>query len=106
MMRLRRAPATVALFLLALTATAHADCAWVLWSEEQKSPIVSRWIVVQSHVDANDCRQAQAQKLRRMGAEDGAQIEGNIVKFKDREQRFRVLCLPDTVDPREPKGAR
>ena len=31
MMRLRRASAIAAFFLLTSAATAHAECAWVLW---------------------------------------------------------------------------
>jgi hypothetical protein len=102
MMRLgRRASLLVTLALLTSAATASAECAWVLWEEEQMSPIVSpQWTVVHPHVSANACSAVKAHYLRSLGKEDGARIEGNIVKFNDREQRFRVLCLPDTVDPR------
>jgi hypothetical protein len=31
MMRLRRSPLIVALYVLTSAATAHAECAWVLW---------------------------------------------------------------------------
>jgi hypothetical protein len=101
MMRLgRRATLLVTLSLLASAATASAECAWVLWEEEQMTPIVSQWTVVHPHISADACSAVKAHYLRSLAREDGARIEGNIVKFNDREQRFRVLCLPDTVDPR------
>jgi hypothetical protein len=88
MMRLgRRASLLVAFSLLASTATAYAECAWVLWG----STPAGRAGVVQSPFSAwPDRQQCEAELSRRL---------------QDLMSRSIVpVCLPDTVDPRGPKG--
>ena len=82
MMRLaRRASLLVAFSLLASAATAHAECAWVMWfSSEATGQRV--WTPVAGYPSAAACYKA---------------LEN---------ERYASLntCLPDTVDPRGPKG--
>ena len=87
MMRLaRRASLFVAFYLLTTAATAHAECAWVLWSASGGASLpVSAW-------DANSrCEEAKNERLRALSST----VERKDVTF---------VCLPDTVDPRGPKG--
>jgi hypothetical protein len=53
MMRLRRASLLVAFYLLTSAATAHAECAWVLWSETTtyKPPRDVAWRIGQRDSD-------------------------------------------------------
>ena len=86
MMRLHRASAIVALCLLTSVAAASAECVWVLWSGSSGASLpVSAWDT------KSRCEEAKNERLRALG---GA-IEPKAVAF---------VCLPDTVDPRGPKG--
>jgi len=95
MMRLQRASAIVVLSLLTSTATAYAECAWVVWMQvalstggpDQLTPL-------DAHPSKGACDQAKLQAQR--VARDAERKVGAP------EPLF--LCLPDTVDPRGPKG--
>ena len=117
MMRLRRASVISSLSLLAWAATAHAECAWVFWleagdarSHESSSRPVSGWGTREA------CEQAMTQKLASDSVKD-ADMEVTVdpqagrprlwVRRKGRPEPLAVytyVCLPDTVDPRGPKG--
>jgi len=84
----RRATLLVAFSLLTSAATASAECAWVLWSASgDASRAVSGW-------DAKSrCEEAKNERLRALSGT----VERKDVSF---------VCLPDTVDPRGPKGMK
>ena len=77
---------TSAVALTAPAATAYAECAWVLWSASGGASLpVSAW-------DAKSrCEEAKNERLRALSGT----VERKDVSF---------VCLPDTVDPRGPKG--
>jgi hypothetical protein len=82
----RRASLLVAFYLLTSAATAYAECAWVLWSASGGASLpVSAW-------DAKSrCEEAKNERLRALSGT----VERKDVSF---------VCLPDTIDPRGPKG--
>jgi hypothetical protein len=116
MMRLGRASVIVALYLLALAATAYAECAWVLWSESTSAdPRGTGWRIINTSPDENRCRLALTQhvELQRQAwtgsnSEFRAAIKGDgfTVIMRDekgtptRSMIFDLYCFPDTVDPR------
>ncbi len=100
-MRLRRASAIVVFFVFTSAATASAECAWIVWSNIGGGGAPKdNWIPVQTAGSRKEC-----------GAAADAQ---NRLEARVREQYFAAgrqkttdttyLCLPDTVDPRGPKG--
>jgi|RhiMetdeSRZDD1v2_1073273.scaffolds.fasta_scaffold143019_3 hypothetical protein len=89
MMSLRRASVIVALSLLTSAATASAECAWVLWTRWSTD---ERFASVDGYETKRECERALAM-MRGMDKATGT---------KDPSQLS--LCLPDTVDPRGPKG--
>jgi len=119
MMRLRRASAISVLSLLAWAATASAECAWVFWLEagdarthESSSRPVSGWGTREA------CEQALTQKLA-SDSERNTEMDVTVdrqaarprlwVRRKGHSEPLAVysyVCLPDTVDPRGPKGAK
>ncbi len=113
-MRLRRA-SVIALSLLTSAATASGECAWVLW--EERLTVSSQggtkdWEIVATASEPKDCysgagRAATNQAERWRGPLTEVKIEGNQVTVSSKAgfvDNFRYLCLPDTVDPRGPKG--
>jgi hypothetical protein len=105
--------------LLAVAASASADCAWVLWSQTH-DPKAGAWVLQTAYPNINECTKAidQREKAGRKAtyvAEDGRKIQGTI----DRRAPTDLFllygrdasnggvawqCFPDTLDPRGPKG--
>jgi len=75
-------------FLLAFPASAHAECAWVLWGQT-----VDPWnALVALPLGAWTSRgQCEEERRKREHAPEELRMAG-------------YTCLPDTVDPRVPKG--
>jgi hypothetical protein len=105
--------------LLALAMSAFAECAWVPWSEATVPPNSE---ASTSPVSSSDTRQQCEQALARQVA-NAKQIFANsdvtvdelsgtprvVARKKAKDGSvlvtvFRYQCLPDTVDPRGPKG--
>jgi hypothetical protein len=94
MNRLLRSSGFVALSLLTLAATASAECAWVLWNVAvQRQTGQTLGFPTRSF----DTRQACEQVMFAWAAEHQAEKP---------ESRISFVCVPDTVDPRGPKGKR
>lgn len=106
--------------LLASVPAAHAECAWVLWEFKERywrkaDALDSAWTILQVYEARNECRTDQAKLLsgetswapaykNRSRLDDGffvsIEVDGKVVGTI----KQRALCVPDTVDPRGPKG--
>jgi hypothetical protein len=120
MRRLSRARLLLALSLLTSVATACAECAWVFWEESTGPPLREGSTRAVSAWNTRDaCEQALTQKL----GSDSDMYSNNantevMIDHKAGQPRLwartkghpelgvmnTYVCLPDTVDPRGPKG--
>jgi len=111
--------------LLAFTTSAHAECAWVLWNNTK--PILGQqgpttWELHTAHETKAGCEKANAPRSdtsleaaywrsRYQHAANFKNVEvlplgfAVVVTFTDGSAlQITRVCLPDTVDPRGPKG--
>ena len=119
MMRLRRASVITALSLLAWAATASAECAWVLWTQladKIGSPdtradeiefriTAAAWNITGAYKDQSEC---VAEETKSNNAELERQRREwkrlDVARTRTLPRQYLFQCLPDTVDPRGPKG--
>jgi len=109
--------------MLTSSATAHAACAWVLWEESRKLGQQEPWTLISATSSESVCR-ARAEQLftaakagdevwnraaeSRGGKPDRVSYDDkhliSTTYTKDGIWQRGFHCLPDTVDPRGPKG--
>jgi hypothetical protein len=120
MMRLmRKASLLVAVFLLASTATAYAECAWVLWYRVTEyrtgGAVEGPFGAEEAYPTLAACEGGLQERLdgwtlvEERDPDHKTTKRPNFVLVQDKNslkaQRLHALrCFPDTVDPREPKG--
>jgi len=106
----------IAVCVLTWAATASAECAWVLWSHNdfriESVPEVTQdgWTGEDSASSLAQCL-AQLEQLSTKAAGMRIVEQGETFRVWTSpnlkpgvSQRVRLQCLPDTVDPRVPKG--
>src|SRR5262245_29106798 len=97
-MRLRRASVVAALSSLAWAATASAECAWVRWgptpAETYSGAVATGALTI---FGAYNSRDRCAGERQRFGPGLSSDKPRGVVAAS-------LTCLPDTVDPRGPKG--
>jgi len=102
-MRLRRASVIVSLFLLAWAATAHTDGAWMLSANGKEK--------IATFATKSQCMEEAKRNIMKFPAVPGHKPESSESSWSvlaplltGGSSVFRYDCLPDTVDPRGPKG--
>ena len=121
MIRFQRTSVTVALSLVISTATAYAECAWVLWehrvTSSKSGPPEETWSAqeaVETRVNCETRTETLIQRLVQPRASGSLynyeridNSKGVTTYLGPKElgtyQTSDFRCLPDTVDPREPK---
>jgi hypothetical protein len=97
--------------LLAFATSASAECAWVLW-EDTVSTSQNSTEPVRAYTTKPDCDRALAGALARLTSSRGvtvrkdAELQEAYVTIGTSTITYRYVCLPDTVDPRGPKGTK
>ena len=85
----------VALCLLTSSATAHAECAWVLWEER---PLKSgEWRLATTTASTFETKRSCDDTAAATNTSEARRAPAS-------EPPSLFRCLPDTVDPRGPKA--
>ena len=107
----RRAGLLFALSLLTWSATAYAECAWVLWLEQttlRGGDKQVEWVPtgVQTSRDCYDSLKSTMKTQSKPEPGSTLEVRGNQIVRKSgfATSILAYSCLPDTVDPRGPKG--
>jgi len=98
----RRAPLLFALSLLTSAATAHAECAWVLWQNPVTISSLNPTKVNSGDWKANDSFQSLEECRKSRDAFQQLYPKPTTEKVGARYSEY--ACFPDTVDPRGAKG--
>jgi hypothetical protein len=111
--------ALVFLSLLALAKSASAECAWVWWQEEEiwmpPRPLSKEWATPIAYPTRAACEARLTAYVRAWeeshnpGQSVMRDPSGTAAEFRTEVKgggrtSVRRYCLPDTVDPRGPKG--
>ena len=94
MRRVGRASAVLALLLLTSAATAYAECAWVAWL----TAVHQTGFRDITPIGTSDSKAACEQRVA------GIQKSLEAMMLERHMVVSAMICLPDTVDPRGPKG--
>ena len=87
------------LFLLAWTATASAECAWLLWAKQSlstKREQLPELTLEAAYERVEDCTRALDQRF----PDARGRSTSTVVTLGNK----MFMCIPDTIDPRGPKG--
>jgi hypothetical protein len=85
------------MLLLVSVSVAHAECAWVLWLGTGTT--YTPFGAFGGNAGEKDCKEAAGQLMTDMGKD--TKLLGEFLKASS-----RYVCLPDTVEPRGPKGTK
>ena len=105
----RRTSLFLSFSLLTIATSAHAERSWVLWTYTlDKGARLEDYSVDEAHSTQRECEQSVRGYAGSLKAKaytvSGGYPDSKTVIGTQAGTTFKYFCLPDTVDPRGPKG--
>src|SRR5262249_37522918 len=106
--RLQRGASDLTFGLTCFTAAA-AECAWVLWNEVTTTRVSTvaasrEWVIVYAGSGKPECEHQQTAKMSSYRNKvKGVDNMATDSIGPDVTITYRLVCLPDTIDPRGPQ---
>jgi hypothetical protein len=87
--------------------SASAECAWVLWSQLY-TPSAGGWVMQTTYATVTECTEAidyrEVMTPKNLFTIDRRDRTDLLLMEQSGGRAISWQCLPDTVDPRAPKG--
>lgn len=106
---MRRAMASLVLALMLIAPpSAAAECAWVLWQrledpvQNRIGPTAYKWTFLSASPREQQCAELRSAAYREM--EERLKRDRKSVTLGEAFGLVQYFCVPDTIDPRGPKG--
>jgi hypothetical protein len=99
------------LCLLTFAPSASAKCAWVLW-DETTHRVSGQGVWTEWRADGYEtsavCEAVRRRMIAAVSGKAGWKATGSLLQYETEDigQITRLSCLPDTIDPRGPKGMK
>ena len=101
----RRASLLVPFFLLTSAATAHAECAWVLWEHDRYDYAkLERYGAYESLAQCEEVARGELELVQRSPGATAIVHKDALWRLTVLPDLFAYECWPDTVDPRGVKA--
>jgi hypothetical protein len=105
---LARGAFLIVVLLFTSAGTASAECAWLMWAYALDQQAGEHYSIEAARPTNPDCLAAlktMAVVVKNRGLPvSGGDPDHPELLFRDGTTSFKYFCLPDTVDPRGPKG--
>ena len=102
---MRRLVRGLAFSLVLAPNLAGAECSWVVW--KQTIAPVQSWDILQAHPMLSACSEELARWTRTLKEAGYSVTPGaRMITFNHKSDMGYMFCLPDTIDPRAPKGGQ
>ena len=89
---------------------ARGECAWVLWEQTTHGMGGEAWTEwnARGFSMSKECEAILKRVFAELSGKPGWRISGDLLEYRSETviRITRLTCLPDTIDPRGPKGAK
>ena len=102
------AASIIAFLILVFASSASAECAWIMWNRANEQTALDAWTIFTAFGNRKACVReldSRAKEWKKSGWTIGFDGDARMTA-KSKAGVHELMCLPDSTDPRAPKGSR